>query len=54
VLLSELLTANRVRVPLRSQSKDDLLRELVELATAGRDDVTSPRCWTASTSASRC
>jgi mannitol/fructose-specific phosphotransferase system IIA component (Ntr-type) len=39
VLLSELLTANRVRVPLRSQTKDDVLRELVELATAGRDDV---------------
>jgi mannitol/fructose-specific phosphotransferase system IIA component (Ntr-type) len=38
VLLSELLTADRVRVPLRSQTKDDLLRELVELATAGRDD----------------
>jgi mannitol/fructose-specific phosphotransferase system IIA component (Ntr-type) len=39
VLLSELLTESRVRVPLRSQTKDDLLRELVELATAGRDDV---------------
>ena len=39
MLLSELLTASRVRVPLRSQTKDDLLRELVELATAGRDDV---------------
>jgi mannitol/fructose-specific phosphotransferase system IIA component (Ntr-type) len=38
VLLSELLAADRVRVPLRSQTKDDLLRELVELATAGRDD----------------
>ena len=38
MLLSELLTADRVRVPLRSQTKDDLLRELVELATAGRDD----------------
>jgi mannitol/fructose-specific phosphotransferase system IIA component (Ntr-type) len=39
VLLSELLTASRVRVPLRSQTKDDVLRELVELAMAGRDDV---------------
>ena len=39
MLLSELLTASRVRVPLRSQTKDDLLRELVELATAGRDDI---------------
>jgi mannitol/fructose-specific phosphotransferase system IIA component (Ntr-type) len=39
VLLSELLAADRVRVPLRSQTKDDLLRELVELATAGREGV---------------
>jgi mannitol/fructose-specific phosphotransferase system IIA component (Ntr-type) len=37
VLLSELLTAERVRVPLKSHSKDALLRELVELAAAGRD-----------------
>jgi mannitol/fructose-specific phosphotransferase system IIA component (Ntr-type) len=37
VLLSELLTAERVRVPLESLSKDALLRELVELAAAGRD-----------------
>ena len=37
MLLSELLTADRVRVPLRSQNKDALLRELVELAVAGRD-----------------
>jgi mannitol/fructose-specific phosphotransferase system IIA component (Ntr-type) len=37
VLLSELLTAERVRVPLTSHSKDALLRELVELAAAGRD-----------------
>ena len=37
MLLSELLTAERVRVPLESHSKDALLRELVELAAAGRD-----------------
>lgn len=37
MLLSELLTAERVRVPLTSHSKDALLRELVELAAAGRD-----------------
>ena len=37
MLLSELLTAERVRVPLKSHSKDALLRELVELAAAGRD-----------------
>lgn len=36
MLLSELLTVDRVRVPLGSRTKDDLLRELVELATAGR------------------
>ena len=39
MLLSELLAADRVRVPLRSQTKDDLLRELVELATVGREGV---------------
>lgn len=32
MLLSELLAPERVRVPLASRSKDDLLRELVELA----------------------
>jgi mannitol/fructose-specific phosphotransferase system IIA component (Ntr-type) len=37
VLLSELLAPNRVRVPLRSQTKDELLRELVELAAGERD-----------------
>jgi nitrogen PTS system EIIA component len=31
-VLSDLLSAERVRVPLRSQSKDDVLRELVQLA----------------------
>ena len=37
MLLSELLAPNRVRVPLRSQTKDELLRELVELAAGERD-----------------
>jgi mannitol/fructose-specific phosphotransferase system IIA component (Ntr-type) len=32
VLLTELLAADRVKVPLGSRTKDDLLRELVELA----------------------
>ena len=32
--LSELLSPDRVRVPLRSRTKDELLRELVELAVA--------------------
>ena len=35
MLLTELLTAERVRVPLGSRSKDEVLRELVELATQG-------------------
>ena len=33
VLLSELLTADRIKVPLASRTKNDLLRELVELVT---------------------
>lgn len=37
MLLSELLTADRVRIPLGGRTKDDLLRELVALATAGQD-----------------
>jgi len=37
VLLSELLSADRVKVPLGSRTKDDLLRELVELAVPGSD-----------------
>lgn len=37
MLLSELLSADRVRVPLAGRTKDDLLRELVELATPTRD-----------------
>lgn len=36
MLLSELLTADRIRIPLGGRNKDDLLRELVELATAGQ------------------
>jgi mannitol/fructose-specific phosphotransferase system IIA component (Ntr-type) len=36
VLLSELLTADRVRIPLGGRTKDDLLRELVGLATDGQ------------------
>jgi nitrogen PTS system EIIA component len=35
VRLSELLTPNRIRVPLRSADKEGVLRELVELAVAG-------------------
>jgi mannitol/fructose-specific phosphotransferase system IIA component (Ntr-type) len=37
VLLSELLSAERVKVPLGSRTKADVLRELVELVTLGRD-----------------
>ncbi|MGH7671779.1 MAG: PTS sugar transporter subunit IIA [Gemmatimonadales bacterium] len=33
--LSELLTPNRIRVPLRAQSKEGVLRELVELLLGG-------------------
>jgi mannitol/fructose-specific phosphotransferase system IIA component (Ntr-type) len=33
--LSELLTPSRIRVPLRSQSKEGVLRELVELLVGG-------------------
>jgi mannitol/fructose-specific phosphotransferase system IIA component (Ntr-type) len=37
VLLSELLTPDRIRVPLGSRTKDDVIRELVELAAHGQD-----------------
>ena len=37
MLLTELLTADRVKVPLSSRTKDDVLRELVELAAQGHD-----------------
>ncbi len=35
--LSDLLTPDRVRIPLGSRSKDEVLAELVGLATAGRE-----------------
>ncbi len=38
LLLSELLSTDRVRVPLGSHSKADLLRELVRLAVGDADD----------------
>jgi mannitol/fructose-specific phosphotransferase system IIA component (Ntr-type) len=38
VLLSELLSAERVKVPLDSRTKSDVLKELVELVTSGRED----------------
>jgi len=37
VLLTELLTVERVRVPLGSRTKSDVLRELVELAATRRN-----------------
>ena len=37
MLLTELLTADRVKVPLSSRTKEDVLRELVELAARGHD-----------------
>jgi len=40
LLLTELLSEDRIKVPLRSQTKDDLLQELVALVTQGRDDAT--------------
>lgn len=36
MLLSELLSSNRIKVPLDSRSKDDVLRELVSLVANGR------------------
>jgi mannitol/fructose-specific phosphotransferase system IIA component (Ntr-type) len=43
VLLSELLTIDRIRIPLESRSKDDLLRELVGIVAGpgapDREDV---------------
>lgn len=36
MLLSELLSADRVRVPLGSRTKNEVLRELVELVATGR------------------
>jgi mannitol/fructose-specific phosphotransferase system IIA component (Ntr-type) len=40
LLLSELLSTDRVRVPLGSHSKADLLRELVRLAVGDTDETT--------------
>lgn len=37
MLLSELLTSDRVRVNLTGRTKDDVIRELVELAAQGQD-----------------
>ena len=37
MLLSELLTADRVKVPLASRTKNDVLRELVQLIAGDRD-----------------
>jgi mannitol/fructose-specific phosphotransferase system IIA component (Ntr-type) len=37
VLLSELLTEDRVRVPLGSRTKSEVLRELVEIVSRGRN-----------------
>lgn len=37
MLLTDLLTRNRVRVPLASRTKEDLLRELVDLVSDGQD-----------------
>jgi len=39
LLLSDLITPERIKIPLESTNKDDLLRELVDLAT--RDDAVS-------------
>ena len=44
MLLTELLSIDRIKIPLESQTKDDLLRELVAVAAApagqpARDDV---------------
>ena len=36
MLLSELLTEDRIRIPLGGRTKDDLLRELVEIVTDGQ------------------
>lgn len=35
MLLSELLSIDRIKIPLESENKDDLLRELVSVAAAG-------------------
>lgn len=42
-LLADLLTLERVKVPLASHSKDDVLRELVQLAMPAADDAALQR-----------
>lgn len=37
MLLTDLLTTGRIKIPLQSSSKDDLLRELVDLAARGAE-----------------
>jgi len=47
VLLADLLDARRVKVPLTSRSKDEVLRELVELAAADLSPATASAILTA-------
>ena len=47
MLLAELLDARRVKVPLASRSKDEVLRELVELAASGLDPAAAGAILTA-------
>lgn len=37
MLLTELLTVERIRIPLQAQTKDDLLRELVDVCVEAHD-----------------
>lgn len=37
MLLTDLLTPQRIKIPLRARTKDDLLRELVDVVAAGED-----------------
>lgn len=46
-LLSDLLTPERVKVPLESHTKDEVLRELVQLAMPAADSVALERMVTA-------
>lgn len=41
MLLSELLSTDRIKVPMGSRSKDDILRELVSLVADGRGEADS-------------
>ena len=38
MLLTDLLTIDRIRIPLESRTKDNLLRELVQVITSNSDD----------------